>query len=122
MSQGRAAFPAEPPASGDANRNLRDFARRLLDFLKPNLPDVEFKSITTIGNFPLYVSTRINAPIDVRRCQTYETRNAGMAIGDTSIAWRVSGDPRQPGIFIDDMGGITVGTDYTVVLAIQGAW
>lgn len=124
MTTGNDAFPALPPRAGaktldELQLSMWDYARRIIDYLKL-LPAVEYKTIGTTGVFPIYVSTRINTPIEVRRCQTYEKRDTGQAISDTDIAWRVSSDPRRPGVFITDISGLTAGVDYTVVIAIQG--
>lgn len=84
-------------------------------------PSCEAKTIQTDGNFPLPVLTRIRAEYGVLRAQTYETDDPSATIADSSIAWRLSDDPREPGIVIDDMGGLTVGTVYTVKLLIFGS-
>jgi hypothetical protein len=107
------------PQPTDSGRALYDYAREMDTFLM-SVPVLEYKSITTVAGFPIYVQTQIRNVVEVRRAQSYETRNTAAAIDNTSVAWRKSEDPRKPGILITELGGLTAGTDYTVVLAIQG--
>lgn len=84
------------------------------------LPETEYKTIQTNGRLPVLVSTRVSNVLEVRRCQTYHTKDPSRGVDDTALAWRKSNDPRQPGILITEIGGLLVDTDYTVVLAICG--
>lgn len=117
-------YPRLPPATGADSigalqRYLYEFSVRLVGFFK-TLPDTEHKRVATTGVFPVFVSTRIANPVEVRRCQTYKTADSASTISDVSIAWQRSSDPNQPGVMITDMGGLTVDTQYTVVVAIEG--
>lgn len=118
------AFPRLPPVTGaksleELQRYLYEYAIRMAAFFKLQ-PPCEHKAISSTGVFPVFVSTVIDNPVEVRRCQTYETRNTAAGVSDVSIAWLKSTDPNQPGIVISAMGGLTAGTQYTVVLAIEG--
>jgi hypothetical protein len=117
-------FPRLPPATGAADvgelqRMLWEYASRVQDYLA-TLPPTEYVTIATSATFPLYVKTQLSAPQEVCRCRTYATRS-GAPVDDTSIAWTLAVDPKQAGnVRIDAMGGLTAGTDYTVILAIRG--
>lgn len=111
-------LPKLPPTDAGP---LYLYAADVQTFLQ-GLPETEYKTITSIGNFPIFVSTRVGSNIvEVRRCQTYQTRDSSQGVDDTSITWRKSPDPRQPGVLITELGGLMVGVDYTIVLAICGA-
>ncbi len=104
-----------------------DLARRFMVFASEAIhsftlqPSIEARSIEVDGNFPISVWTRVRADFGVVRAQTFEKDNPAATIEDTSIAWRLSDDPREPGIVVDSMGGLTVGTVYTVKLLIFGS-
>lgn len=108
-------------------RDLSELSRRVM-LLASELvhslalqPSCEAKTIQVDGNFPISVLTRVRADHGVVRAQTFETNDPGATVADASIAWRLSDDAREPGIVIDDMGGLTVGTVYTVKLLIFGS-
>jgi hypothetical protein len=98
------------------------FTSDVYDFLRL-LPTVEFKMFTTVGNFPIYVETQTTRAISVKRVQTYETLNAGSTaayLADTSISWRLSDDPDQPGIIVTGLGGVVGPAELTITLEIMG--
>jgi hypothetical protein len=99
-------------------RRFYTFASDVWHALNPQ-PSIERKQIAVDGNFPVSVLTRVRAT-DVLRTQTYKSADGASTVSDTSIAWRLSDDPREPGIVIDAMGGLTAGTVYTVRLLIVG--
>lgn len=105
---------------------LPDLARRFLVAVSELVhslaaqPSIEAKTIEVDGRFPVSVLTRVRAEHGVVRVQTFETSNPAATVADTSIAWRLSDDPREPGIVIDELGGLAVGTLYTVKLLIVG--
>lgn len=115
-------LPDNAPAKdlGALSLRLRQFGSDCVEFLR-GLPSIEYKTITTVGGFPIYVKTTAPVVLEVRRARSYETKNTANVVADTSIGWRPSDDPRQPGVLITELGGLTRDTDYTVVLAIQGA-
>ncbi len=109
-------LPKLPPTDSGP---LYAYASDVQTFLNV-IPETEYKTITSVGNFPLLVSTRISNVVEVRRCQTFESNDSAQGLDDTSISWRRSPDPRQPGVLITELGGLRRGTNYTIVLAICG--
>jgi hypothetical protein len=109
-------LPKLPPSS---EVELRRYAEDLADVLR-GIPDSEYKQVQVAGNFPQFLSTRIGSPIEVRRVQTFETKNSANGVTATGIAWRKSSDPRQIGVVLLGMDGLTPGIDYTVGLMIVG--
>lgn len=115
-------LPRLPPMLSDAaalGRALRDFASDVVLSLR-ELPQLEYKTITTAGDMPLLVKTKIANVLEVRRAQSYATLSPGDVVDDTSICWRRSNDPARPGVLVTELGGLRRGTNYTIVLAIQG--
>lgn len=100
-------------------QELTRFAGDLLLLLQ-TYPAIEYKTVLSNGDFPAIVSTKIANVLEVRRAQSYVTSNPSEVVDDVSICWRKSSDPRQPGIVITELGGLRRGTNYTIVLAIQG--
>lgn len=119
MKAPRLPAPNEITSTTDLGRRFMVFASETAHVLGLQ-PSCEAKTIEVDGNFPVSVLTRVVADFGVVRSQTYESSNPAATIADVSIAWRLSDDPREPGIVIDDMGGLTVGTLYTVKLLIFG--
>ena len=110
-------LPRLPPTDAGP---LYVYAADVQTFLA-TLPETEYKTITSTGVFPLFVSTRVSNVLEVRRCQTYQSKDSSQGVDDTSIAWRKSPDPRQPGLLVTELGGLLAGVEYTIVLAICGA-
>lgn len=119
MKPPRLPAPYELTTTTDLGRRVMLLASELAHSLQLQ-PSIEPKTIEVDGNFPVSVLTRLRAEHGVLRVQTFESADPSATIGDTSIAWRLSDDPREPGIVIDDMGGLTLGTLYTVKLLIFG--
>jgi hypothetical protein len=106
----------------DLSARFIAFAHDVYEFLRL-MPTIEFKTITTVGNFPLYVETQTPKAVGVLRVQSYETRQPGVEaayIPDTSIQWRLSDDPYQRGIVITSIGGQIGPEELTMVLLILG--
>lgn len=100
---------------------LRQFAQDVISAFR-EIPTCEYKTLAVGGEFryPLFVSTKIANVLEVRRVQSYATKDPSQIIDDTSISWRKSSDPNQPGVLISELGGLKYGTQYTIVLAIEG--
>ncbi len=98
------------------------FASDVYEFLRL-LPTVELKTVTTVGNFPIYVETQTAKAIAVVRVQSFETLNPASEatyVSDTSIAWRLSDDPDQPGIVITSLGGVLGPNELTTTVLVFG--
>lgn len=113
------------PVKGLSDLALRlfTFCNDVYEFLR-SIPALEVRTFSTHGHYPIFVETGVTIPTHVLRTRSYETKT-GMPIAGTGIAWRLSEDPRQPGIMVTELDGVpaavgTLGEETTVTLLILG--
>ncbi len=103
------------PSDPSLSAAVKSFFSTLVAFLR-QVPSLEYKKISSDAKFPILLTTRIENVQEVRRVQTYETRNPANSLPQTGIAWSLTRD----GLLISEIEGLTRDTTYTVVIAIQG--
>jgi hypothetical protein len=106
----------------DIVRRFMAFASDVYEFLRL-LPTVEFKTFTTVGDFPIYVETLTKKACGVVRVQSFETKDPSSEsayVSDTSISWRLSDDSKQPGIIVTGIGGAIGPDELTITLLVLG--
>lgn len=116
--------PAELGSLPKLAEALYRFGDHVLEYLR-HLPTVEFKTITTVGHYPIAVETITARPLGVLRLRTYETDRPSVLTASTAIGWYPSDDPLQPGIIVTELGGIPSSPanaypEQTVVLLVLG--
>lgn len=118
----RALVPSPLKDLAELAGRFHAFASDVCEFLRL-MPTIEFKTFTTVGNFPIYVQTQTPKAVAVVRVQSFETLNSASTasyVADTSIAWRLSDDPDQPGIVVTSFGGAVGPTELTSTLLVLG--
>lgn len=88
----------------------------VIEYLR-TLPAMERREIGVDGRFPVSVQSTLDVT-DVIVTGVYEKNNPARTLG-SDIAWHRSEDPRDPGVVIDAMSGITVDTEYVVSLLLM---
>lgn len=102
----------------EIRRAIVQIAHDLFEFSRI-APLVQIRNVESDGAFPVSVETDFQ-PTVVLRGQTYETDDPSRTVSAAGIAWRRSDDPRESGIMIDDLDGLTAGTRYTCELVMLG--
>ncbi len=101
---------------------LYQLASDVYEFMRLQ-PTVEFKTFTTVGDFPIYVQTQTPRARSVKRVQTYLTDDPASEaayLADSALSWRLSDDPDQPGIIVTGVGGVVGPDELTITLEILG--
>ena len=118
MTQPRLVDGSRLGSMDEIRKAIVQIAHDLFEFARI-APLVQIRTIESDGQFPVSVATDF-PPTIVLRGQTYETDDPSRTISANAVAWRHSDDPREPGIMIDDLDGVTAGTRYTCELVILG--
>lgn len=109
--------------SGTADNKLprsyeTPFERDVVEYLG-NLPTVERKTFETRADWPQRVRLRTASPWGVTCVHAYERDDPSATVTPTGVSWSKRDDGGQ-GVVIENIGGLTTGTDYVVTLRIDG--
>lgn len=109
--------------SGTANSKLprsyeTPFERDVVEYLGA-LPTIERKTFDTRADWPQKVRLETKTPWGVTCVHAYEADDPAATVTPTGVSW--SGrDDGVPGVVIENIGGLTTGTDYVVTLRVDG--
>lgn len=118
MSNPRPVDGSRLGSMDDIRKAIVQLAHDLYEFSRVT-PLVQIRTIESDGTFPISVETDF-PPALVLRGQTYEYDDPSRTVNSSGVAWRGSDDPREPGVMIDDLDGITAGTRYKCELIFFG--
>jgi len=102
---------------------LYRFASEVITYML-RVPEIELKTFSTVGHYPIYVDTEIDDVAGVTCVRAYRVDGGG-GIAASGVSWAESDDTLQPGIRVDAIDGVTAaagtaGNEIAVTLMIVG--